>query len=266
MDLYTPVQAVDFTDTGMWRLVIYISRTGMSAYLKHIEDSSQPVVCLFSERWEGGEAPLLPRIESAVYDHPRLLEDYATDIVLETPLLTWAPTRLLEAADSESLIFSAVFPDAPEDVLTDTTGRQTAIYALCDGLSAFIDRTIPGSRVTSHIGVMVNKFTRMSGESPRIFAVWRGDLADIICITGSKVLSSVTAECHTPEDVAYRIWHMADACNLDRMELKVAYSAPEDNSKQLGELLSLHCGNVEEIASLRRAGNGMPPAVAMMLY
>ncbi|MDE6010657.1 MAG: hypothetical protein K2F87_04315, partial [Muribaculaceae bacterium] len=59
----------DFADTGQWRLMIYVSHSGMCAVLRHISDLSRPAVMLFHEKWapEEGEA-LLKRIETAVYD------------------------------------------------------------------------------------------------------------------------------------------------------------------------------------------------------
>lgn len=264
MDVYKPVQAVDFTDTGVWRLIIYISATGMSALLRHTEDAGQPLVQLFATHWEDDGAPLLPKIESAVYDHPRVLEDYATDIVVETTLLTWAPEEALDSEDSEISIFSELYPDSSGELMSETLGDMTILFSLAPGLGAFISRTIPGARIRSHIGVLAERFLRQTSDMPRIYADIRAGEVDLIAIEGKRILGSATHRWNEDTDIAYRIYHLADVLGISPSALHLSLSGDRESVKRLTELMRKHCSYV--VSTPVPEGEGMPLAALLLAH
>ena len=49
-DNLTTYKGVRIDDTAEWRLAVYITETGMSAYLKNTENPLEPVATLFEEQ------------------------------------------------------------------------------------------------------------------------------------------------------------------------------------------------------------------------
>ena len=84
--------------------------------LRHASDKSRPAVQIFNEEWRSESPDLLMRhIENAVYEHPSVLDDYATEIVVEAPELTWVPSGIFDGDGiSEEVaeeIFRSVYPE-----------------------------------------------------------------------------------------------------------------------------------------------------------
>ena len=63
-DNLTTYKGVRIDDTAEWRLAVYITETGMSAYLKNTENPLEPVATLFEEQWQQDETALLRNIET----------------------------------------------------------------------------------------------------------------------------------------------------------------------------------------------------------
>lgn len=147
----------DFADTGQWRLIIHVASDCMGAVLRHVSDTSRPAVRLFADYWEPLEGrDLLKRIENEVYDHPAILDDYATEIVVTTPKTTWIPTEIMSAGDfAEERVFSEFFPG--EEIMADKIGEATALFSLTDGFDGFMARTLPGARIRSHLAVLAER-------------------------------------------------------------------------------------------------------------
>lgn len=146
----------DFADTGQWRLIIDVSAEGMGAVLRHVSDLTRPAVRVFSERWEFSKGKeLLKRIENAVYEHPGILDDYATEIVVDTDKITFVPSDIVGTDEfPEESIYSTMFPG--EEVITENLGEATVLCSLVNGFDGFMARTIPGARIRSHLGVMAS--------------------------------------------------------------------------------------------------------------
>lgn len=263
MDVYTPARTVDFTDTGLWRLVIYISRKGMTSLLRHIEDASQPLVRLFTVEWEADDARLLSKIESTIYDNPRVLEDYATDIIIESRQLTWVPTRLVQEEDIEREIFGAVFPTVADAPMTDTAGDLTALFRLTGGLSAFIGRTIPGARVRSHLTVLADYMRGISSESPSIFADIRDNEVDVILFDNRRMLAAVTHDFGAVSDIGYRIFQLLDTYSINPAEATVSLSGSGENVAELSAMLTPYCRNVCRTPLPVGDGDNIPTAAAI---
>ena len=160
----------DFADTGQWRLVIHVAADGMGAVLRHVSDTSRPAVRLFDDHWEPLEGrSLLERIENSVYEHPGILDDYATEIVVTTPNTTWIPTEILSSGEfMEENVFNEFFPGENE-VMTDRVGEATALFSLAPGFDGFMARTVPGARMRSHLAVLAERMLADAGDG--IFTV-----------------------------------------------------------------------------------------------
>lgn len=236
----------DFADTGQWRLLIYISSRGMQACLKHISDKTRPIVMLFKTEWDECEsAALLAKIENAVYDHPALLDDYATEIILETPLVTWMPSAMLEEVDGmESTVFQSIFPRSDAEICTDRVEDMTALFMLADGLDGFISRTIPGARIRSHLAVLAEKFLTQNSDCRRLYIDIRQSECDILGFDGRSLLCATTHGYRTVEDIAYRVFHLLNAFGIPPEDVKINVSGMQPLKSELISLLRQYCGYV----------------------
>ena len=65
----------------------------MSAFLKNEEDPMEPLITIFRYSLNIEEENLLRRIETVVYEHPQLLDDFSTEIIINTERAVWIPRR-----------------------------------------------------------------------------------------------------------------------------------------------------------------------------
>lgn len=244
----------DFADTGQWRLIIHIGRHRMCAYLKHISDTSKPIAELFdvhfNNQWskhrnEPEASQLLSKIENIIYDHPGVLDDYATDIIIETPFIAFAPSEILNnEEDSEFEIFSSLFPGRDDNPAIEPLGQFAAIYSLTSGLEDFISRTIPGARLRSHLGVMIEKFRNHTSDTARIYADIRDKELDLITFNTSSFLSASVQAWQTPEDIAYRIFHLMQAYDIPADEVQIHLSGIKETRREVIDLMRKFCNYV----------------------
>lgn len=264
------ISPADFADTGQWRLIIYISLKGMKAFLKHITDKSRPIVEMLSATWpESDPASLLRNIENTVYDHPGLLDDYATEIILETPRVCFAPNVILDnAEDSEEEIFSTLFPGDDQEILTDRLSDCTALFTLTRGVEGFISRTIPGARIRSHLAVIAERFRRQSDVEPRIYADIREEEADIVAFQGDILLSASVQKWRAPEDIVYRIINLITAYGKKPNDVKVFLSGADEIIEGLTDSLGGFCKDVTmtPLPISLSEGNSLPLAAMLQAF
>ena len=121
-------RAIRIGDPSDWRLVMVIGAGGIETYLRNVENPMDEVEILFREEWDGDTSTLLERVESAVYDHPQLLDDFAADIAIETPKALWIPEKIVEKGEESDSdeetptvekIYNAVNEAVEEDIMQD---------------------------------------------------------------------------------------------------------------------------------------------------
>lgn len=238
------VSPVDFADTGQWHLIIYISERGMRAVLRHVSDKSRPMAEILSVAWSDTDhASLLKNIENAVYDHPGLLDDYATEIILETPRVCFAPQEILDSTeDSESIVFSALFPGESQEVLADPLPGMTVLYSMVRGLDGFFSRTIPGARLRSHLAVIVERFgARQSAGGCNVYLDVRRGHVDVVAFRDARLLSASVQEWRETPDIVYRVFNLLDAYGIDRSALRIHVSGHVDEIPELIAMLRRLC-------------------------
>lgn len=198
-----------FTDTGLWKLVISVSMTGMSAVIRNVEEPGADPMVIFHKEWEATEADLLQKVEEAIYSHPRLLDDFATEIVIFTPKSLWIPSDFTdEGEDFDPELFTSVYPASSQDIFADYGAVETCLYAIAPELHSFFLRTLPGCRIVSHISVIKNFFEHKEnsgkhGES--IYVNLRENEMDLFAFRHGKFLSGSTHIWQNSYDVAYKV-------------------------------------------------------------
>lgn len=231
-DTLTSYKGYRIDDTAEWHLVIYISGQEMSAYLKNIENPLEPVVTIFEDKWQEDET-LLRHIETAVYDHPQLLDDFSTEIIICSSRPLWIPEDAAVDYEEQARLYNIVYKAEEGDILSETVNGMTCLFTLAPGLPAFLRRTLPGAKISSHLGVLVKRFISRGAEMPRIYVDIRDGMADFVALDDRKMLLASTQQWRTPDDIAYHIFNLMDIYSLDPNNTQVSLSGLRDVKQQL---------------------------------
>lgn len=262
----------DFADTGQWRLIMYVATDGIGAVLRHVSDISRPAVQLFAEHWQDlkGKA-LLEKIENSIYEHPGVLDDYATEIIVSPTCLTWIPTEIIENVDyAEETIFDEMFPDA--EVMVDRIGEITALYSLANGFDGFIARTIPGARIRCDLSVLESRLRPSEKESVGLIvkALMAEDSVCLFAYHNNRLLLGARYKETDPEVINSLI---KDICNIwvegkDKINIKFLFCRPNDSgSLHLTRQAKEICDDVEVIQMPAAfLASGLPPATSMVVF
>lgn len=243
----------------------------MRALLRHVSDGERPMVQLFDEQWDpSGSTSILAKIENAVYSHPSLLDDYATDVVIETSRVTWVPDSLLsEGRLNEDTVYQAVYPGSGSDVLSDRVGDATALYEFIPDFGSFMARTLPGARLRPHIAVLAERFldARSEPDTLCIYADMRDGEIDLVAVKNGALVSAAVQPWQSAEDAAYRIFHLLNAYSSCGADSRVSVNCAD---KELaGQVLGFTRGFCREAGMMelpeRMAGSGLPLAALLLI-
>ncbi len=227
----TTYQGVKIDDTACWHLVVYVSERGLSAYLKNREDLLEPTVKIVDESWTVDESSLLSQIESAVYDHPQLLDDFSTDIIISTPYVLWMPKKVVDDLyDMEELteLYNTIYCSEEDDIFQQQVGDGVVLFSLIDRLGSFLRRTLSGANICSELGVLTEKFVDRRAEDGAVYANIREREVDIIAYDRRGLLVSAVQTWRDPMDICYHIMNTVDVWNLDPSKVQVSLSGIRD--------------------------------------
>lgn len=221
--------AADFADTGQWRLLLKIGCTGLHAFLENtVHPDIQPQE-LCSVEWPLNKDELKNNIEDAVYRNPRLLDDFATRIILFDPRTLFIPSKIAdEAAGAEEDLYKTVYSADDSDIMTDRDNDITAAWSLAPGVKSFLMRTFPGARISCNLMESVRQL-RKENEGLTVFANAREAEVDIIMLIDKDLISAATHEWSHTDDIAYLVVNLLDVYGYKLPQVKVHLSgAPND--------------------------------------
>ena len=175
----------DFADTGQWRLILKIFNTGIVAYLENTIHTDLEPQMLFSTQWEADGVNLLRNIENAVYDHPRVLDDFSAKIIIYDPRTVFLPTEplLRNLKVGRRRIIQHCMRRIPLTSSQAASTDVTVAYAPARGLKGFLRRTFPGARVECNLMDMLKR-CRNDGEGYRMYVEVREGEADFVFLNG----------------------------------------------------------------------------------
>lgn len=206
--------AADFADTGQWRLILAIRPTGICAHLENTLHAGIEPQILFDSGWDADENSLLKNVENAVYDHPRVLEDFSARIVIYDRKVLFIPTEIAEETEGyEETCFTDVYKCEASDVMTETDGDITAVFSPAPGLKAFLNRTFPGARIGCNLMSFLSRVRE--GVGKRVCVSIREGEADLILLDGTNLLSASTHTWRADSDIAYLIANLLDVYGVD---------------------------------------------------
>lgn len=225
------------SDPSEWRLVCVITATGLEAYLRNLEDPTAEVECLLRESW-GKTENILKELENAVYDNPQLLDDFSTDMAIVSERTLWVPREVMESSDDMcDSYFTELFGGEQDDIMRDYLGDKVCMYTLTPGLRAFLDRTFPGARIRNQQSVIVARFGDRIADMPRIYIDIREGEADFIAFEDTRLLTAVTHDWRSIEDIQYHLFNIMDVYGLDRRHIHISLSGLKDEKRRLTALL-----------------------------
>lgn len=226
-------QAVRVGDVAEWKLICQISANGLCAYLKN-SNPTEEIKTLIETDWSCAPENLLAKIENTVYDHPQILDDFSSDIVIVAPRSIWVPAAEVEEDEERAAyLYNQVYSAEEDDIMSETAGDATCLYTLVPGLNAFLNRTFPGGRIHSHLAVMVTRFRERNSDLPRIYIDIRKGEADIIAFDRKKLLMAATHRWHELSDIQYHLYNIMDVYGLKPSEAEVSLSGLRDIKNEL---------------------------------
>ncbi len=221
----TKLRAADYADTGQWKLIVNIYPTGMTALLENTIHPDVEPQQLFSITWEADADTLLHNIENAVYDHPRILDDFSAHIILFDRHTLFMPTFLVEEEEGlEEEVFTSLYKAEGSDVISETDKDLTAVSSLAPGLKGFLSRTFPGARVSTNLMFQVSRLRKENEEKGKRMTVTYRDTqneADFILLDRDKLISASTHAVTAPSDITYHVYNIIDSYNIDAAEVEI---------------------------------------------
>lgn len=199
----------DFADTGQWRLILNIRHNGLDAFLENTIHKDVEIQPFCSTRWDEDTSKLKEHIENAVYSNPRLLDDFATSIILYEQNVMFIPTHLAEMSrESETHLYQMVYSASADDIMTNEQDGISAVWCMAPGVKSFLLRTFPGARISCNLLESVNSVRKNYGKT--VCVNFRDDETDIILADGSKLFSATTHKISQPEKIACHILNTLD--------------------------------------------------------
>lgn len=222
------ISHTDLADTGLWKLIVYISEHGIQAWLKSLADNKRVPVEIFNKQWNvDADTNILRNIENAVYDNPRVLDDFSADIIIETSKVLWMPDTSA-VRDNESSYFAEVFPALSDDILIEELPGMLCVYALCQGLPSFLNRTFPGARIHCHQSLLFSKYTERPAERPQIFIDITDNCVTYIGISNKNLLFASTTDAASDNNIIYNLFNAIEAFDMQPRHTHVYISGNKE--------------------------------------
>lgn len=243
-------------DTGQWKLIISIAENGMDARLENLFTPQAGEIQLFKKNWNPKEADVLACIEGTIYDNPRVLDDFATHIIIDTDKALWIPTSFTDEEDFDEKLFTAVYPAEEEDIFADFGENEVCVYTLIPGLKSFLQRTLPGCRISCRLsmlkkGIEDRRREEMLSETEepllpvRIYADIIGNDAIIFAYRNGEFLCGAVHPWVAPADIAYKILLTAHAYDIPQQEVSLELRGDETIRLEVAEYLQENLGEIK---------------------
>lgn len=228
-DGFTDNQGPSSADPSERRLTVYLSASGVKAYLRNTIDVTNGYRTLIDASWKCETKDLLRKIENCIYDHPEVLDDYECDVIIESDKVMWVPVAVAEDEEMRAIVYNSLYPNVEDsDIFEDLTGKDeedaASLYTLCPGLSSFLQRTFPGAKISCQQTQLFSRFKGRVTDEPSIFADLRDGRMDILIFRGNEFLMGSTHRYADEQDAYYHILNCIRQCHLDEKKCEVYLS------------------------------------------
>ncbi len=259
------IDHIDSYDTGEWHLTIFFSRRRAHAFLNHLLDPTVKKRILLDERWKTSEKNLFQKIETVVYEHPTLLDDYSADIIISTPDTLWFPAEMMSDESAMEDAYRMIFPQAdPADLFIEKDEDLCAITSGAAGLKSFMGRTFPGARISSREMILMRKFRSYPGGGCRLYVHLEDEEVILTSFDGHNLLCAATHEAHTATEAMYVVMMLLQAYSLDPKSTEIFISGDRHLRAELLPMLRKHIRCVmHTMLPSDLEANGIPLASAL---
>ena len=177
-------------------------------------------------------------LESAVYDTPRLLEEYNhTAISLHSQHFVVMPAELMSSA---SQVFQASFSNLEGELMTSKV-KNTDVAIVCDvpkGVTAFLKRTFGNPEMLHHLTPLIAYCTASYAEDNGCLHINVNEKkAHIVATRNGKLQLANTYPYHSLDDVIYFALAAFKECHFDSRADKILLSGNNDMRALLAEKL-----------------------------
>lgn len=237
----------DGNDSGLWKIIMSVSPKEIIAVMKNTADKTVRPKIMFRTEIEGNEHEMLRRLESAVYDHPAIMDDYAIEIIVTTPKALWVPSDMIEDEETEEAYLTRIYPCDADDMMTNSNEEETCLFTFIAGLPSFINRTLPGCRIYSHQFILHRELQGKPTEFPRVYVNVREDDFDLLAYGEGKLLSVSTHDWEDTADISYYVFLLADAYQIDPKRMEIFVAGKNEPKSKLVEALKEMTGHVYQL-------------------
>lgn len=248
-----------YADTGEWKLIISISKKGLKAILLSLVEPGAEPETLVSRSWNHkNEEDILRNIEDIIYDNPRILEDFATRIIIETDKVAWVPLQHSEEDDPAAEFFTTIYPASPEDIFVEYDGDKACMFTLVAGIKSFLERTLPGCRINCTANIVLNFLKKQLEERGQaaskkdfIGAIAIGNTVYTYAFRNNEFIGGAPHPFTSATDIAYYIMLLSKAYDIQPASSRILLSAAPEAASEACEILCRYGAEPEIIPVLQ---------------
>ena len=185
-----------------------------------------------------GDNDLKQELENAVYDTPRLLEEYSrATIALHSQHFAVMPAQLM---DSAKKVFQESFSSFDGELLVCQV-KNSDIAIACDvpqGVTAFLNRTFGNPVLLHHLAPLIAYCSEAYADENGCLHININDReAHLVATLGGKLQLANTYPYRSLDDVIYFALAAFKECRFDSRTDKILLTGDNDLRSQLAELL-----------------------------
>lgn len=228
----------EYNDTGLWRQLIIVSSGRLRSWIISRDDPKAAPRLEVDAAWESDSGHLLHHIEDAVYDNPLVLDDFATDILIDTPDVIALPSEAIESPEDVEDAFEVVYGEMNDGIFSSPVTEETTLaFSLLPGLESFFGRTFPGARIAHYMEPAIRHYSAVPGGGTRIFINIHDGRFDIWALRKGRLLMLASRRYTSPADAAYFIFATFHAWDLNPRTDEVSVSGDKEGRAELMSLL-----------------------------
>lgn len=179
--------------------------------------------CLRSTQFDNANESLLESIQKIIFELNFLTQQYKkTNIIFVEPEYKLIPSQLFDIKQKEQLFdFSSSNKDSFILVNDIARYRVQNLYKIDDKIHNFLTRSLYNPQFYSHITPLIHLLegrAKTTSFISKMYINLHGDLMDIICFAGNKLLLAVTYENLAANEISYFILKMWESLAFDQMK------------------------------------------------
>ena len=195
-----------YSDSRRYNLILCMGAGRLQGWFVPYGRNDTAPVRGISTTWTSDPERILDSIENAVYDHPMVLEDYDSRILVDTPRLLLFPAEAPRTVIDRAM--ERFYNVKPEDIFIHELCGAVMAFSLCRGLRPFLCRTYAGV-TPQHPLVPLCRWFGRDASAPgriRIYADIDAPWLHLMAFSGDRLLHASTHSAATTSDVAYFIF------------------------------------------------------------